>query len=194
MRKVLVIRLACVCKCVYVRMWGWPKGSFRFFYEMLQKNPNEISGLPSMFVFLCMIISVLDLGGKFHTHFQSFKFWGMIMIHCLIHETVIKYFSFLLKNGSFPANVCRWDPLFLLVSAVRSPGKALCGVTFRPFIQSKEFPWTSLGVQWLRICLPVLGTQIQSLVWEGSTCLAPTKPKWHNYWFHAPQEKPLHHN
>ena len=29
---------------------------------------------------------------------------------------------------------------------------------------------TSLGVQWLRIPLPVQGTQVPSLVWEDLTC------------------------
>ena len=29
---------------------------------------------------------------------------------------------------------------------------------------------TSLVVQWLRICLPMQGTRVQSLVWEDSTC------------------------
>ena len=29
---------------------------------------------------------------------------------------------------------------------------------------------TSLGVQWLRIHLPMQGIQVRSLVWEDSTC------------------------
>ena len=32
-------------------------------------------------------------------------------------------------------------------------------------------------VQWLRICLPVQGVQVQSLVREGPTCLGATKPE-----------------
>ena len=35
---------------------------------------------------------------------------------------------------------------------------------------------TSLVVQWLRICLPMQGTQVQSLVQEDSTCCQATKP------------------
>ena len=38
-----------------------------------------------------------------------------------------------------------------------------------------------LVVQWLRICLPMQGTQIWSLVWEDSTCCRATKPMHHNY-------------
>ena len=35
---------------------------------------------------------------------------------------------------------------------------------------------TSLVVQWLRTCLPVQGTQFQSLLWEDSTCHRATEP------------------
>ena len=40
---------------------------------------------------------------------------------------------------------------------------------------------TSLTVQWLRICLPMQGTRVQSLAPEDSTCHT-TKPGHHNYW------------
>jgi len=35
-------------------------------------------------------------------------------------------------------------------------------------------------VQWLRICLPMQGTWVQSLLQEDSTCLRATKPMRHN--------------
>ena len=40
---------------------------------------------------------------------------------------------------------------------------------------------TSLVAQWLRIHLPMQGTQVQSLVWEDPTCRGATKPVRHNY-------------
>ena len=40
---------------------------------------------------------------------------------------------------------------------------------------------TSLVVHWLRICLPMQGTWIQSLVWEDSTCQEATEPDSQNY-------------
>ena len=43
------------------------------------------------------------------------------------------------------------------------------------FIQ-KQHNQTSLIVQWLRICLPVQGAQVWSLVWEDPTCRGATKP------------------
>ena len=46
---------------------------------------------------------------------------------------------------------------------------------------------TSLVVQWLRICLPIQGTWVQSLVWDDPTCHVTTKPRRHNYWAWAPR-------
>ena len=36
-------------------------------------------------------------------------------------------------------------------------------------------------VQWLRIHLPIWGTQVPSLVWKDPTCLRATKLVHHNY-------------
>ena len=71
----------------------------------------------------------------------------------------------------------------------------------------------SLVAQWLRICLPMQGTQVRSLVQEDPTCCGATKSVSHNYWARVPQllkpvrlepvlrnkrshhnEKPTHHN
>ena len=53
---------------------------------------------------------------------------------------------------------------------------------------------TSLLVQWLRICLPMEGTQVQPLIQEDHTCHRATKPMVHQLVCprpHAQQEKPL---
>ena len=39
----------------------------------------------------------------------------------------------------------------------------------------------SLMALWLRSYLAVQGTQVQSLIWEDSTCHGATKPEHHNY-------------
>ena len=41
---------------------------------------------------------------------------------------------------------------------------------------------TSLVAQWLRIHLPMQGTQVQALVREDPTCCGATKPVSHNCW------------
>ena len=45
----------------------------------------------------------------------------------------------------------------------------------------KDTLGTSLVAQWLRIHLPMQGTQVQALVWEDPTCHGATKPVCHNY-------------
>ena len=47
------------------------------------------------------------------------------------------------------------------------------------FKNVKEGP--SLVAQWLRIRLPMQGTQVQALVQEDATCCGATKPVHHNY-------------
>ena len=48
--------------------------------------------------------------------------------------------------------------------------------------QECEGRGASLVAQWLRICLPMQGTRVQSLVWEDPTCRGATKPVCHNDW------------
>ena len=54
------------------------------------------------------------------------------------------------------------------------------------WVSQMSFHGTSLVAQWLRICLPVQGTQVRSLVQEDPTCCRATKPVSHNYWSRAP--------
>ena len=51
---------------------------------------------------------------------------------------------------------------------------------------------TSLVAQWLRIHLPMQGTQVRSLFREDPTCHGATKPVHHNYW--ACALEPMSHN
>ena len=52
---------------------------------------------------------------------------------------------------------------------------------------------TSLVVQWIRACLPMQGTLVESLVQEDSTCRGATKPMCHIYWAPMLQLlKPMH--
>ena len=51
---------------------------------------------------------------------------------------------------------------------------------------------TSLVAQWLRIRLPMQGTQVRSLVWEDPICRGATKPVHHYYW--ACALEPMCHN
>ena len=52
--------------------------------------------------------------------------------------------------------------------------------------------WASLVAQWLRIRLPMQGTQVRALVREDPTCHRATKPLRHNY--RACALEPVSHN
>jgi len=51
---------------------------------------------------------------------------------------------------------------------------------FRPLFKIAFF-WTSLVVQWLKVCPAMQETQVQSLVWEDPTYLGAAKPIHHKY-------------
>ena len=48
-------------------------------------------------------------------------------------------------------------------------------------VYNKDEMRASLVAQWLRLCLPMQGTQIRALVWEDPTCRGATRPVSHNY-------------
>ena len=49
------------------------------------------------------------------------------------------------------------------------------------FVSKEHLGWASLVAQWLRICLPMQGTRVRSLVWEDPTCHGAIGPASHNY-------------
>ena len=49
-------------------------------------------------------------------------------------------------------------------------------------------------VQWLRICLAIQETPVQSLVWEDPACHGATRPKHHNGLEPELHNKRSHHN
>ncbi|KAJ8793328.1 hypothetical protein J1605_000323 [Eschrichtius robustus] len=76
---------------------------------------------------------------------------------------------------------------------VRGPRTAMkrTAVLAISFINNSCY-WTSLVVQWLRIRLPMQGTQVRSLVREDPTYHGATKPVRHNY--RACALEPASHN
>ena len=74
--------------------------------------------------------------------------------------------------GSF-TNPVLSPPLQLIVSVW---GGVVTSVCFK-----SSWVGTSLVAQWLRIRLPMQGTQVRALVEEDPTCRGATKPASHNY-------------
>ena len=56
----------------------------------------------------------------------------------------------------------------------------VCWTSNKPNPISKKNWRTSLVVQWIRICLPMQGTWVRSLVWEDSICHRATKSMHHS--------------
>ena len=84
------------------------------------------------------------------------------------------------------------------VEIQRVPGTiCFCQLTFFTFATMWETLFkinfrTSQVAQWIRIHLPVLGPQVQSLVQEDSTCPGTAKSMCHNHWSCA--LGPMSHN
>ena len=50
-----------------------------------------------------------------------------------------------------------------------------------PALWRNGYERTSLVAQWVRICLPVQGTRVQSLIPEDSTCRGAAEPVRHSH-------------
>ena len=87
------------------------------------------------------------------------------------------YFSSSARTASVTEYISR-----TLSSDTTCPGNAKY-LNVSPSLTSlRKKIWASLVAQWLRIHLPMQGTQVQASVWEDPTCCGATKPMCHNYW------------
>ena len=106
----------------------------------------------------------------------------------------------LVSQRPFPVNTQVWIGSQMIFVSERF----IAGFFF-PFLYFPSFLWigytfynlklilgTSLVAQWLRICLPMQGTQVCTLVQENPTGRGATKPVRHNYWANALE--PASHN
>ena len=60
-------------------------------------------------------------------------------------------------------------------------------------IMTEIVSWASLVTQWGRICRPVQGTWVRSLIWEDPTCHRAAEPRNHSSLSPESPEPMLHH-
>ena len=73
-----------------------------------------------------------------------------------------------------------------LISLNQCCGDIRAAVRIQDILDSSEKARASLVIQWIRIHLPMKGTQVQSLVWKDSRCQGATKA----YVLQFPQSPP----
>ena len=76
--------------------------------------------------------------------------------------------------------ISQFKKKFILILNPFCPHLSYLGYSL-DIVKSKISAGASLVAQWLRIRLPVQGTQVQALVREDPTCRVTTKPGHHNY-------------
>ena len=107
-------------------------------------------------------------------------------INRIIHRDQVAFISEM--QGFF--NICKSINVIYHISKLKSKNHMIISTDAEkafdkiqhPFMILKKLPRASLVAQWLRICLPMQGTQVQALVWEDPTCRRATGPMSHNYW------------
>ena len=68
------------------------------------------------------------------------------------------------------------------------PKKSCCmekNHVIKTYFKRKSWKQDFPVVQWVRICLPLQGTKVQSLVQENFTCCGAFKPMHNNHWTHG---------
>ena len=124
--------------------------------------------------------------------------WELHEYPCLLSEHLVIqilkeqkaiYQYIVCHSWSMPMKTSRSHLIWILNSfgIIRSKFSHTCGLT-----EILKLSRTSLVAQWIRIRLPMQGTQVRSLVQEDPTCRGATKPECHNFW--ACALEPASHN
>ena len=108
--------------------------------------------------------------------------------HTVVHKISLNKFK---KVEIIPSTFSDHTSIKLEINYRKKTGKSTNMCKLNNVLLKKQL-WTSLVVQWLRLCLPMQGTWVRSLVWEDPTCHRATKPLHHNYW--ACVLEPTSHN
>ena len=138
----------------------------------------------------CVYISPSDRSiVVFHSGFH-FNFLNDIkdLNKCLFAVCILSLVKYLFRCFALLKHCCllllKYESCLYILDTSLSLAICLANIFFQSdFLKclSKSRRGTSLVAQWLRICLPVQGTRVQSLVREDPTCSGATKAVRHNY-------------
>ena len=134
--------------------------------------------------------------------FYRYLLWAQHSARCFVHnnkhdscEVMLMRYTSMKQITEHNHNKCSENYWVLWDHVSGNLIPASLGVREGPPQKKKHLKWdlgTSLVAQWLRICLPMPGTRVQSLVREDPTWRGATKPVCHNYW--ACTLEPVSHN
>ena len=135
-------------------------------------------------------------GGRLERDTGNFLKCWKCFVSCLRYELHAVYIC---QNSINNRNInIIHDSKILVDIPLRSDKQRLCQlpllfkIILTNPVRYKSKRRASLVGQWLRICLPMQGTQVWALVQEDPTCREATKPVCHNYW--ACALEPASHN
>ena len=170
-----------------LRSWDWQQRKGHFWtHDTWQVGPSfhwpvtmcpACWGWPEVSLRLCSPLPNLEDSICFQRQ-QPFGFWSRNMLLKCQFLIQIVYFT---QCGWFftTGHVLNVSPLHIEVSGRSLSRQHLGVICAQP---ANESPlWISLVIQWLRVCLPMQGTPVQSLVREDPTYRGAAKPMCHNY-------------
>ena len=121
------------------------------------------------------------------------SYYWLVITDSIISYSIISYFCFCYFCPPFtPGNGSLLLCLVISDWMLESVNFSLLVAGFLFVFLKVALAGTFLVAQWLRIHLPMHGTRVWALVWEGPTCRGAAKPVCHNYW--ACALEPTSHN
>ena len=128
--------------------------------------------------------SNLDIDSEVTISMSTYDFWHSLIWNTKYYKVEVSSFS-LYSNNPLHSGIliffCKDRPVEFDLMQVSNLVTSRVILNSYDVRKQKYYSRASLVVQCLRVCLPMQGTQVQSLVLEDSTCLRIIKPMHHNY-------------
>ena len=129
---------------------------------------------PSMSQVFCVYTSIPILQGLYYLQYIDTKKQAVTLPQ--VSQLKRFFFSFL-KLLFLHSYQCFFFPLYSLSVSHNTISLNFGQLNLSQIVVKKWEKWVSLVVQWIRVCLPMQGTRIVSLVWGDYTCLGAIRHK-----------------